>query len=224
MTMSLLQETVLRLHDLVPPERIVIVTGGDQELLVRSHLLQIPHFAVERVQIITELTPRNTAAAIGLAVLHLQPIDTDALMLVFPADPWINHRGEFTSLIQRSVRWAEQGVLTTFGIVPTRPETVYGYIQRGLPCEQSALGSEAYHVARFVEKPPLATAQHYLSSGTYYWNAGIFLWQAATILHEIETFLPSLADGLQESLGGMREIMLLRCTHVLLRFQLSMEY
>ena len=62
--------------------------------------------------------------------------------------------------------WAEQGASTTFGIVPTRPETGHGYIQRGLPCELSASRSEAYHVAGFVEKPPLATAQHYISTGT----------------------------------------------------------
>ena len=195
---SLLQETILRLQDLVPPERIVIVTGNDQEPLVRSHLLQIPNFAAERVQIITEPAQKNTAAAIGLAALYLQRIDPDALMLVLPADHWINHRSEFTSLIKQSVKWAEQGALITFGIVPTRPETGYGYIQRGLPCELSASGSEAYHVAGFVEKPPLATAQYYFSTGTYYWNAGIFLWRAATILREIETFLPSLADGLRE--------------------------
>ena len=195
---SLLQETVLRMDGLVPPERIVIVTNSDQEPLVHSHLLQIPGFAVDRVRIVTEPARRNTAAAIGLAALHLQDSDPDALMLVLPADHWINQRRKFVALVQHSLGWAEQGELVTFGILPTRPETGYGYIQRGEPCAKLPHWSEAYRVGRFVEKPPLVTAQHYLSSGAYYWNAGIFLWQTTRILQEIEAFLPSLASGLQE--------------------------
>ena len=95
-----------------------------------------------------------------------------------------------------------QGALVTFGIIPTRPETGYGYIQRGEPCTKTAPMSDAYQVARFVEKPPLATAQQYLSNGAYYWNAGIFLWRAEMILREIATFSPSLAEGLQEIREG----------------------
>lgn len=193
---SLLQETILRLEGLVPPERIVIVTSTEQEALVRGHLLQLADFAADRVQIIVEPARRNTAAAIGLAALHLQQRDPNATMLVLPADHWISHRSEFVSLIEDSLGWAEQDELVTFGIVPTRPETGYGYIQRGAPCVGSALWSGAYQVARFVEKPPLTTAQEYLASGKYYWNAGIFLWQAKSILQGIATFLPALAEGL----------------------------
>ena len=104
---SLLQETVLRLDGLVPPERIVIVTSIDQEPLVHSHLLQIAGFAADRVHIITEPERRNTAAAIGLAALHLEQIDPEALMLVLPADHWIAQRSEFVTLVQYSIKWAE---------------------------------------------------------------------------------------------------------------------
>lgn len=195
---SLLQETVLRLDGLVPPQRIIVVTSADQEPLVRSHLLQIPGFAADRVTIITEPARRNTAAAIGLAALHLEKTDPEAVMLILPADHWIAQRNEFVTLIQQSMEWARRGSLVTFGIVPSRPETGYGYIQRGELCDKTSPSSDAYRVARFVEKPPLATAQQYLSSGAYYWNAGIFLWQAKTILQEISTLLPSLAKGLDE--------------------------
>src|SRR2546422_578441 len=95
--------------------------------------------------------------------------------------------GTHTLLQQTVLRLGES---VRLGIVPARPETGYGYIRRGAPfaAPQAALlqdGQEAYHVERFVEKPDLPTAQHYLASGTYYWNAGIFLWQASTILEEI---------------------------------------
>ena len=201
---SLLQQTVLRVEHLVPPERVVIVTGVQQQMLVQTHLSQLPGFATSPVQILTEPLGRNTAAAIGLAALYLQQIDPDAIMLVLPADHWIEDNKEFSSLVQRSLGWTEQGLLVTFGIVPSRPETGYGYIQRGELHACSLQDSSAYHVARFIEKPARAAAQEYVARGDYYWNAGIFLWQAAAILQEMKTFLLPLVEGLQEVAPSLR--------------------
>ena len=195
---SLLQKTMLRLEGIVSPERVWIVTGTEHQPLVRAHLSQLPNFANNTVQIVTEPVGRNTAAAIGLAAVHLQYIDPEAIMLVLPADHWIEQDHEFASLVHNSLGWAEKGFLVTFGIVPSRPETGYGYIQRGQRYSQSPQESQAYQVERFVEKPPLALAKEYAASDSYYWNAGIFLWQAATIVQEIATYLPPLASTLQE--------------------------
>lgn len=195
---SLLQKTVLRVEGLVPPERIWIVTGTEHQSLVGSHLSQLPNFAADTVHIVTEPMGRNTAAAVGLAAVHLQHIDPEAIMLVLPADHWIERDREFTSLVHHSLDWAKQGFLVTFGIVPSRPETGYGYIQCGQSCTPAPQQHPAYHVARFVEKPSLAVAKEYIASNNYYWNAGIFLWQAAAIMQEITTHLPPLASALRE--------------------------
>ena len=123
-------------------------------------------------------------------------------MVVLPADHWIERQSTFVALLQNAVGLAEQDLLVTFGIVPHSAETGYGYIRRGEPLAASpghrVPDSVCYHVERFVEKPDLPTAQHYLANGGYYWNAGIFLWRASTILAEIAAYLPALHAGLRE--------------------------
>lgn len=195
---SLLQQTLLRVIGLVPSERLWIVTGAEQQALVQSHVTRLSVFPSDRVHILTEPVGRNTAAAIGLAAVHLQQADPEATMLVLPADHWIERERDFTTLVEASLCWAHQGSLVTFGVVPSYPATGYGYIQRGELCRPTQDLSPAYSVARFVEKPPVAVATDYLNRGDYYWNAGIFLWQATTILAEIAVHLPTLASTLQE--------------------------
>src|SRR5581483_9498848 len=105
---SLLQKTVLRVEGIAPPERIWIITSTGHQSLVRSHLSQLPNFAADTVHIVTEPVGRNTAAAIGLAAVHLRQIDPEAVMLVLPADHWIERDREFAELVQNSVDWAKQ--------------------------------------------------------------------------------------------------------------------
>jgi mannose-1-phosphate guanylyltransferase/mannose-6-phosphate isomerase len=121
-------------------------------------------------------------------------------MVVLPADHWIQQPLSFLALLPHAETLAEQEALVALGIIPDRPETGYGYLQRG---KRVRFGSprrrneqEAYHVSRFVEKPSLSKAQEYIATGEYYWNAGIFVWRAATILAEIATHLPQLRRGL----------------------------
>jgi mannose-1-phosphate guanylyltransferase/mannose-6-phosphate isomerase len=198
---TLLQQTVVRLTNAVPAERVWVVTSQEQEFLVRSQLMQLDASVGEQVHILVEPAPRNTAAAIGLAAVHIRQRDPQAVMAVLPADHWIEKRDAFVSILLDAVQLAEQGMLVTLGITPDRPETGYGYIHSGRPLALSLTSQshpDAYYVDRFVEKPDLACAQTYLASGEYYWNAGIFLWQVATILKEIATYLPQLAQGLEE--------------------------
>jgi mannose-1-phosphate guanylyltransferase/mannose-6-phosphate isomerase len=208
---TLLQQTVLRLNEVIPAERVWIVTGKEQEFIVRSQLAGLPGFEGNKTHILVEPLPRNTAAAIGLAAIHIQKQDPQGVMVVLPADHWIERQSAFVTLIQRATDLVNQGLLVTLGIIPDRAETGYGYIRRGDPVRSVASSStdatnaidaidatDAYHVQQFVEKPDLATAQHYVASKEYYWNAGIFLWQVSAILEKVATYLPGLHQGLGE--------------------------
>ena len=199
---TLLQQTVQRPGDLIPPERFWIVTGKEQEFVVRAQLAALPRFSANTAQVLVEPLGRNTAAAIGLAAIHIQQQDPEAVMVVMPADHWIERPAAFVTLLQSAMRLAQAGALVTLGIVPDHPETGYGYIHRGKKLVDYHSASqedvEAYQVEGFVEKPDLQKAQEYLASGTYYWNGGIFLWQAATILAAIATHMPALSAGLQK--------------------------
>lgn len=199
---TLLQQTVQRLDGLVPPERLWVVTGADQAPIVRSQLAGLLGSDIDKVHILVEPLPRNTAAAIGLAAIHAQQQDPEAILAVLPADHWIEYLDAFRSLFHEAHQLARQGVLVTLGIIPDSPATGYGYLRRGasFTAIPGALSTriEIYRVDQFVEKPDLPTAQRYLASEEYYWNAGIFLWKASTILEEITAYLPSLAQGLQE--------------------------
>lgn len=199
---TLLQQTALRLGAALAPQRLWIVTGKEQEFVVRSQLSSLPGLNGDQAHILVEPLPKNTAAAVGLAAIHIQRHDPQAVMAVLPADHWIERQSAFVQLLPNAAGLAQQGQLVMLGVVPDRPETGYGYIRRGAPVAAHRTaqpdGAGAYSVAQFVEKPDLRTAQHYLASGAYYWNAGIFLWQAATILEEISTHLPALHQGLVE--------------------------
>ena len=206
---TLLQQTALRVRNLVSPDRQWIVTGKEQEFIVRAQLAALPGFDTLSGNILLEPEPRNTAAAIALAALHILRIDPHAVMVVLPADHWIERNDLFASLLVTAAALAEKDMLVTLGIVPDHPATGYGYIQRGnrLPLQPPAevTAQELYQVAQFVEKPSLATAQAYVDSGTYYWNAGIFVWRATTILDEISIYLPRLYDGMQEIASSLAD-------------------
>jgi mannose-1-phosphate guanylyltransferase/mannose-6-phosphate isomerase len=196
---TLLQQTALRLAAIVPPERLWIVTSKEQELLVKTQLSALPNLGELPPRVLTEPVGRNTAAAIGLAALHLQRVDSRAVMAVFPADHWVARPEAFAALVLQAAAVAEQEVLVTVGIVPDRAETGYGYIQRGesLPFIPTSHHTNAiYCVERFVEKPDRQTAEAYVASGHYYWNAGIFFWRASAILEEIALYLPALYAAL----------------------------
>lgn len=136
---------------------------------------------------------RNTAAAAALACRAAVEIDPNALVLLLPADHHILQPDAFRAAISEALPLAEEGRLVTFGITPDGPETGYGYIQSG-----DAL-SAGYKIARFVEKPDLATAQSYLDEGGYFWNAGIFLLNARSFLEELEQHRPDIAQPIAKA-------------------------
>jgi mannose-1-phosphate guanylyltransferase len=181
---TMIQATVDRLGDLVPPERLLIVTNRQ---LVEPIAAQLPHLPPG--SILGEPCKRDTAPCIGLAALAVSRHDDDATMAVMPSDHVIRTDSQF----QHALHYAERLVderperIVTFGIRPSYAAESFGYIQRGEPITLQEKGDpsevpEAFAVRRFREKPKADVAQEYLASGEYYWNAGIFVWKARTIL------------------------------------------
>lgn len=185
---TLLQQTVERIEPLVPRSRLVVVAGQHH---VHTVLEQVPDLPPENV--LAEPARRHTAPGVGLAAAVLHRRDPEAVMATLWADHYIADVPTFRRAISAGSRVAQAGYLVTLGVVPTWPNTGYGYIQRGEALDiESADGLPAYQVRRFAEKPDAPTAQQFCDSGEYYWNAGIFVWRVDAILAEIARLMPQL--------------------------------
>ncbi len=188
----MLQETYDRISPLIPNERVFVATSEDYVPIVREQLPQIPPGNV-----IGEPEGRNTAPCIGLGALYLKRLDPEGVMVSLHADHIIRREEEFRRALKAAAKVAEEGHLVTLGIKPTRPETGYGYIQRGAPL-RVVDGYDVYWAKRFTEKPDHPTAVKFVESGDYFWNSGIFLWKVSTILREMERLMPDLYGKLME--------------------------
>jgi mannose-1-phosphate guanylyltransferase len=187
---TLLAATVRRLAPLVTPDRVIIVTG---EHLAEATAKAVPD--VPRAQILCEPAPRNTAPCIAWASATIGRLAPDALVAVLPSDHFIANEAEFRRVLERALNAAAAGRVTTVGIVPTRPETGYGYIEVGEPIEGSE-GAKA--VARFVEKPDRARAEAFMAGGRHLWNAGMFFFQASAMKELVDRHLPELGTGIAQ--------------------------
>lgn len=143
--------------------------------------------------LILEPIGRNTAPAIAIAALQALAAGEDALLLVLPSDHVVRDDAAFHAAVKQAAVAADAGKLVTFGIVPTAPETGYGYIK-------AQAGNGVHPVDRFVEKPDLATAQQYVSSGEYYWNSGMFLFKASRYLQELDSLQPAILAACRTAL------------------------
>lgn len=190
---TMLRETVARLEPLFQRGNFWAVTNVEQAAAVRSEMR-----GVAATQILAEPVGRNTAAAIGLAAIHLAHKHGDALMAVLPSDSYIAKAPPYRTLVRAALDLARApGNLVVLGIPPTRPETGYGYIERG-DISARPRGIPAFAVRRFTEKPQLAEANRYLASKRYLWNAGMFFWRASTFLAALKRFLPATHAALSE--------------------------
>jgi mannose-1-phosphate guanylyltransferase len=190
---TLIQQTVARISRIVPLRQIYVITGAQYLDMARAQLPRIPtqNFLVEPVG-------RDTAPCMGLAALFLERIDPDTVMVALPADHHIADEDRFCDLIlQATEAAAELDHVITFGILPERPETGYGYIEMGDVTQRTTRGT-IYRVRRFVEKPDRETAAAYTASGRFWWNSGIFVTRAATLRREIAQHLPELHAGLEQ--------------------------
>jgi len=189
---TMLQESYVRIAPFIPAERTFVITNARYLPLVRRQLAVLP-----AGNLIGEPVGRNSAPAIGLAAIHLQRRDPDAIMAVLTADHLIERAEKFRQALLAGAALAEQGHLVTLGIRPTGPETGFGYIEQGEP-----LGEwddfQAEKVLRFTEKPNAELAREFLASGRYVWNSGMFIWKVSRILAEFQRQMPKLHQQLQQ--------------------------
>ncbi|MFI7550496.1 mannose-1-phosphate guanylyltransferase [Micromonospora sediminimaris] len=183
---SLLQATVDRLGPLTTPERTMVVTGAAHAAAVARQLTGLPE-----ENILVEPSPRDSCAAIALAAAVIAVRDPDAVMGSFAADHLIGDPQRWVDTVREAVRGAEQGLLMTVGITPTRPETGYGYLRTGEPVE----GGPMRPVVEFKEKPSAEVAETYVRSGHYLWNAGMFVWRVSAFLAELARQQPDMHGG-----------------------------
>ena len=189
---SMLRETVARLVPVFAERNCWVVTNAEQASAVRRELPRVP-----AAQVLAEPVGRNTAAAIAFAAIHLQQEHGDAIMAVLSSDAHISDVAKYRRLLRVALRRAAaENELVVFGIPPTRPETGYGYIERG--ARRSAQGPKVFSVRRFTEKPEEKVARRYVTSGRYFWNAGMFFWRVSTFLDLLSRFLPETHAALTE--------------------------
>ncbi|WP_420559615.1 mannose-1-phosphate guanylyltransferase/mannose-6-phosphate isomerase [Tepidicaulis sp.] len=192
---GMLQETALRVADgdtFLPP---LIVSNDEHRFVIAAQMQDV---GIEPMAHILEPLGRNTAPAAAVAAEFIrQEEGGEAILLVLPADHHIGDLDAFRRAVHHGARLAGEGQLVTFGIVPTAPETGYGYIRRGESADQEG----GYKVEAFVEKPDSATAASYLADGGYYWNAGIFMFRADRILEEMDAFCPDICAKARAALG-----------------------
>jgi mannose-1-phosphate guanylyltransferase/mannose-6-phosphate isomerase len=195
---TMLQETVRRLDGLASEHPDLAIEQLDPIVVCNeSHrFLVAEQFRLLKRQpadIILEPRGRNTAPALTLAAAAATADGADPVLLVMPADHTIRDETCFRAAVADALVVARQGRVVTFGIVPTKPETGYGYIRHGEVLAFEGLLGLACELSAFVEKPDAATAETYLTSGDYFWNSGIFVLQASMWLALIERFRPDLA-------------------------------
>ncbi|MGZ8933291.1 MAG: mannose-1-phosphate guanylyltransferase/mannose-6-phosphate isomerase [Methylobacter sp.] len=191
---TMVQETLLRLAGLVGLKSPIAVCNEDHRFMMAEQLWEI---GAKPTAIILEPVGKNTAPAVAMAALSAE--SPDDVLLVLPADHVISDIEAFHKAIVEAEILAGQGFLVTFGIVPTEPETGYGYIKR-----DSLQQGTAFNVAAFVEKPDLDTATQYLQTGNYFWNSGMFAFTAGSFLKELEKFNPKMLAICEKALKAAK--------------------
>ena len=196
----MLQETQRRLEGLDCGPAIVVCNAEHRFMMAE----QLRGESARSPTIILEPAGRNTAPAIALAALQAQAQHSEALLLVLPADHHVTDPAAFRASVEQARAPAQSGKLMTFGVVPSRPETGYGYVRCG-----EALADGTFTLAEFVEKPDQATAARYMADGTYYWNSGLFLF---------------LADRYLKALGQHQPAMLVACEQAMAKAERDLDF
>ena len=188
---TMLQQTALRLQGMEhTADACMVICNEAHRFLVAEQMLAIGKSA----QIVLEPEGRNTAPAVALAAFLAVEEDPHTILLVMPADHVIADTKAFQDAVSRGCDAAGEGKLVTFGIVPTRPETGYGYVQA------TPDGANAVPVKSFVEKPDAKTAQEYVEGGQHFWNSGMFLFGAGTYLETLQKLAPDMHDACRQSI------------------------
>lgn len=197
---SLFQETLARLAH-IPATRAPIVIGNEQHQFLIAQ--QIRQSSQPNCQVILEPCFKSTAPAVALAAVQaLAHQDEDVLLLVLCADHFLADMAGFAQTVKEAVHHAQSGNLVSFGVVPTQPETGYGYIQKG----NAIANTQGFQIARFIEKPKLAKALEYVESREYWWNSGMFLFSAGAYLQELLLHSPQIYHAAKAALSHTKSV------------------
>ena len=188
---TMLQQTIKRLEGLCEPRDLMLIGNREHRTMMTEQLAEC---GWQDAKVMLEPSGRNTAPAIAIAAIAASEQDPDAVLLVLPADHVIHDEECFRQTVRDMYDTTWQGSMITFGIVPDRPDTGFGYIKRG-----DSLPSGAFNVDAFVEKPDLAHAEEYLASGDYYWNSGMFMFTAGRYLEELGKYQPAVLEQSQRA-------------------------
>lgn len=191
---SLFQDTILRVknHDLFTDS--LVICNNEHRFIAAENLNNI---GLKASSIILEPAGRNTAPAIAVAALEVVNKfgKNDDIILVMPSDHIIKDQTVFLEIVQKAAMLANENYLITFGIVPNRAETGYGYIKQG----KEIINSDGFLVEKFIEKPNKEIAEKLLKRGGYSWNSGIFMFKASTFLNELEKLQPEIYEACEAS-------------------------
>lgn len=188
---TLLLDTYERVRPLTKPERVWVVTNAEHLPLAQSQLPKVPP-----QNILGEPVGRSSAPAVALAAARIAHADPQAVVVATPVDSYIGDPVAYRDYIATAVEAAQERFIVVLGVMPSHPETGYGYIQRGKRLKKPASG--AYRVERFTEKPDEATAERYLAHGGYYWNMGQFIFRADHFMDRCAFHLPEVAAAMRK--------------------------
>ena len=192
---SLLQTTIDRLNGLRNLLNPILICNEEHRFIVAEQMREIE---INPLSILLEPFGRNTAPAITLSALKALEKDNDPILLVLSSDHEIKDKEKFLKVINKGLKYAENGELVTFGVIPTSPHTGYGYIKAESPfLDGEIIGKK---IKRFTEKPDYKTALNFLEDKSFTWNSGIFMFKASTILEEIKSFSPQTFQSCQETI------------------------
>ncbi len=204
---TIIQETVERIKPLIPPQKILVVTGKKH---AKALIKQLPEIPIQNILI--EPEGKNTAPCIGLAALHIRKKNADDIMVVLPSDHAITNSQKFLDIIKAASKTAlEESGLVTIGIKPSSIQTGFGYIELSNKFKKYN-NEEVYRVKSIREKPDFQKAKEFVEHGNFYWNSGMFIWKTSIILQEICRWLPDLYAGLMkidETQGTAKEKLIL---------------
>lgn len=189
---TLLQDTIIRLENFPNiSDTVTVICNDEHRFLVAEQLREIN---VKADALLLEPVGRNTAPALTLAAIANREAGCDDILLVMPADHVIQDTKTFQHILSEGSKLAAQDMLVTFGIVPTKAETGYGYIKQG-----KTIDGESFVIDQFVEKPDVSTAQKYLDSGQYLWNSGMFMMKSSIWLQQIEQHAPVILAACEKA-------------------------
>ncbi|WP_413389314.1 mannose-1-phosphate guanylyltransferase/mannose-6-phosphate isomerase [Prochlorococcus marinus] len=187
---TLLQNTYERLLGLEGLEKPILICNEDHRFIVAE---QFRALNTTPQAIILEPVGRNTAPAIAVAALQAISLGKDPLLLILAADHLIENIDEFKRVIQSAKKYANQGRIVTFGIIPTCAETGYGYIEaKESPNQEDRI--TGLEINKFIEKPTKDIAEKLIKDPRYTWNSGMFLFKASSIINELEKFSPEIIN------------------------------